>query len=48
MQAWYILERKSFLSLINRIKVIRQELFFNDLYNFIRAAVAINREQLTS
>ena len=37
-----------FLSLINRIKVIKQELFFNDLHNFIRAAVAITREQLTS
>lgn len=34
--------------LINRIKVIRQELFFNDLHNFIRAAVAISTAQLTS
>lgn len=47
-QAWYIKERKSFLSLINRIKVIKQELFFNDLHNFIRAAGAISREQMTS
>ena len=28
--------------------MIKQELFFNDLHNFIRAAVAISREQLTS
>ena len=28
--------------------MIKQELFFNDLHNFIRASVAISREQLTS
>lgn len=38
-------ERQSLLSLTNRIKVIKQELFFNDLHNFIRAAVTISQDR---